>query len=306
MKDLTIEIIQRCTKNCIYCSSNSTINCDKYIEFDVFKKIIDEAIYLGLEKVKLSGGEPLLHKDIFGMIKYCKSKNLHVTIFSSGVYKNKQSIPINIIKKMYKYGLDIIIFNLPSINNSIFKTISGAGIDVNVVLKSIKESSKLLNTAINFVPMKINYNGLIDICNFALKNHVKFVHLLALVNQGRATVYDNIINMSNLDNNNLNLIIEYINNNIDNSILKVGKSINMDKPCNAIDEKLVITFNGDVYPCESLQNIKEINGNKVGNIYNNSLSYIVENNIFLRQICKNGKKYGCKGCISKYYFRKDC
>ena len=31
----------------------------------------------------------------------------------------------------------------------------------NEILKSIKESSKLLNTAINFVPMKINYNGLL-------------------------------------------------------------------------------------------------------------------------------------------------
>lgn len=301
MRELTIEIIQKCTKKCIYCSSNSTNTCTNYIELETFKNIIDECEYIGIEKIKLSGGEPLLHDNIIEMIKYSKHKKLKVDIYTSGIYFNNSSIPKNIIKELYNVGLDTIVFNLPSIDNSIFKIISGTDIDVDIVLKSIKESSSVLNVGINFVPMKINYKELIHVCNYALQNNVKFVHLLALVNQGRAISHSNIINMSNEDNINLKDLIYYISNKIDNNILKVGKSIRGGVPCNALNEKLVVTFNGDVYPCEALQNIKELNNNKVGNIYTNQLSYIIKNNIFLKRVCERGKKYGCKGCISKNF-----
>ena len=299
MKELTIEIIQSCNKKCIYCSSNSSIGCNKCINLNKFKEVIDDGIKLGFDVVKLSGGEPLLHKDIFKMIKYCNSKNIKVILFTSGIIKNNKSISKTLIKKLCKCGVKEILFNLPSIDSDIFKIISGVNIDINIVLKSIKNANNHILTGINFVPMHINYDELYSIVQFAINNNVNYVHILGLINQGRAKKYNNIISMSNIDKDVFNKLIVNINNKY-NNILKVGKSICYERSCNAYSDKAVITFNGDVYPCEALQNINKFNNIRPDNIYDNSLKYIYKNSKFLIDICKQGKKYGCEKCICKF------
>ena len=105
IKDLCFEIIEKCPNNCLFCSSNSSIIKTRIIELEKFKTTID---YLyekyGIEEISLSGGEPLLHPDLFSMIKYCKDKNIRVVLFTSGI---KRRIKIskqeeNNIKKSIK------------------------------------------------------------------------------------------------------------------------------------------------------------------------------------------------------------
>lgn len=93
LKDLCFEIIQTCPNNCLFCSSCASIDKDKKIELDLFKKTIDYLIDLGgIEEISISGGEPFLHPDLFEMIKYCKEKRIRVVLFTSGI-KRKKKIP---------------------------------------------------------------------------------------------------------------------------------------------------------------------------------------------------------------------
>jgi len=51
-----------------------------HLEFDLFKLALEEGIPLGLQSVKLTGGEPLLHPDFLNMVDLLKEMNLGLTI----------------------------------------------------------------------------------------------------------------------------------------------------------------------------------------------------------------------------------
>lgn len=86
VKDLCIEIIDKCPNNCLFCSSNSCYEKNTIISFNDFKRVIDYFISQGgIEEISLSGGEPFLHPNIIDMIKYCKKFNIRTVIFTSGI-----------------------------------------------------------------------------------------------------------------------------------------------------------------------------------------------------------------------------
>ncbi len=90
IKDLCFEIIQTCPNDCLFCSSLSNIDCKQIISFDLFKKTIDYLMSKGkIEEISLSGGEPLLHPQVFEMIEYCKSLGIRVVLFTSGIKYNE-------------------------------------------------------------------------------------------------------------------------------------------------------------------------------------------------------------------------
>lgn len=92
LKDLCFEVIKTCPNNCLFCSSCSSIDATTIIPFELFKQTIDHFISLGgIEEISLSGGEPLLHPDIFKMIAYCKEKGIRTVLFTSGI-KRKNSL----------------------------------------------------------------------------------------------------------------------------------------------------------------------------------------------------------------------
>ena len=86
MLDLCFEIIEKCPNECMFCSSNSCINKNKIISFEKFKEVIDKLhTKYGIKELSLSGGEPLLHPNIYEMIKYAKDKGIKVVLFTSGI-----------------------------------------------------------------------------------------------------------------------------------------------------------------------------------------------------------------------------
>ena len=109
LKDLCFEVIKTCPNNCLFCSSCSSPDATTIISFELFKQTIDHFISLGgIEEISLSGGEPLLHPNIFEMISYCKEKGIRTVLFTSGIKRRpilnseqEQEI-INYLQEKYK------------------------------------------------------------------------------------------------------------------------------------------------------------------------------------------------------------
>ena len=57
----------------------------EFLKLDLFKKIIHSARPLGLNAVKLTGGEPLLHPQIAGILEFIKNEDLQLTIETNGL-----------------------------------------------------------------------------------------------------------------------------------------------------------------------------------------------------------------------------
>lgn len=104
LNDLCFEIIETCPNNCLFCSSCSSINKKRMIDYKKFKEVIDYFISIGgIKEISISGGEPLLHPELLRMIRYCKLNNIKVVLFTSG---------IKLRTKMTEEDKEMLEFNL--------------------------------------------------------------------------------------------------------------------------------------------------------------------------------------------------
>lgn len=100
IKDLVFEINNECPNECLFCSSKASPVWNEVISFELFKNTIDSIINnFWVEKISISWWEPLLHKDILDMVKYCKDKALHTTIYTSWIRK-REKIDIDLALKI--------------------------------------------------------------------------------------------------------------------------------------------------------------------------------------------------------------
>lgn len=94
-------ITDRCNLSCQYCSEFD--NSKPHPNLNVIKKRIDNVVKLGILKLTLAGGEPLLHPDIEEIIRYSKSKGITVSIST-----NSFLLTDSMINKLTKAALDVI------------------------------------------------------------------------------------------------------------------------------------------------------------------------------------------------------
>ena len=89
LTSLYFYLTEGCNLACSHCWISPRLDPDgskySFLPVKLFAKILDEAIPLGLEKVKLTGGEPLLHPDIQILLDKVYEKNLELIIETNGI-----------------------------------------------------------------------------------------------------------------------------------------------------------------------------------------------------------------------------
>jgi len=80
------EITRRCNLKCVHCRSSSELKIDDHPDFslDEAKAIMDDIASYASPVLVLSGGEPLLRKDVFDIAKYGNSKGFRMCLATNG------------------------------------------------------------------------------------------------------------------------------------------------------------------------------------------------------------------------------
>lgn len=78
--ELEVAVTQRCNYNCIYCFETAD-DSPLYDAFSIeeFDKLMQEALYCGVTFISLTGGEPMVHKHFYDIIKSVDSKGLMIS-----------------------------------------------------------------------------------------------------------------------------------------------------------------------------------------------------------------------------------
>jgi MoaA/NifB/PqqE/SkfB family radical SAM enzyme len=106
VKQLDLELNGGCNYKCTMCPQAYGREKDflKKLPFNVFTKIVDDALQYGLDTVSLHGsGEPTLAKDMSKYVEYIKSKNVKCISFTNG-YRLDQEMA----KGLIKAGIDVL------------------------------------------------------------------------------------------------------------------------------------------------------------------------------------------------------
>jgi len=135
---LIIEPTNTCNLRCTFCFvTEGMTREDGFMEFDLFKKIIDDSP--DLEHLCMHNwGEPLLHKDIFKMIEYAKNKGVNYVVMNT----NGTLLTDKMIDQIVDSKLDIIRFSIDG-SAETFKRVRGVELQNNEQninkLKNVKE-----------------------------------------------------------------------------------------------------------------------------------------------------------------------
>jgi len=139
--DLRISVTDKCNFRCDYCmprehfdSKYEFLPKEKIISYEEIILIIKSALPLGLKKIRITGGEPLIRKDISKLIKMIRELDDHIdiAITTNGALLRKN------IKLLKQSGLNRVTVSLDSLDDELFKEITDSDFDVKDVLNGIE------------------------------------------------------------------------------------------------------------------------------------------------------------------------
>lgn len=138
---LWIEPTNHCNLACVMCT-NVQLSRDMkgYMEFGLFKKIIDEACQYVLDINLFLGGESLLHKEISNMIVYARSKGIKVFINTNATLLNSE-----ISRSLLDAGLDVLTISFDGYEKEIYESIrvkADFGKTLNHIIHFLEEKKR--------------------------------------------------------------------------------------------------------------------------------------------------------------------
>lgn len=290
MKQISVEITQKCPNRCLHCSSFADRDCVSKIETDQVKKIIDSAVRLHTEILSISGGEPFLHTGLTEIVAYAKAKGLVVYIYTCGVVFNDTgetgSIPEEMLHELNAVAADRIIFDVPAVKENVYDEFMGSTGHQKFAFESIRAAHRAgLCTEIHFVPTKINLGEVEDVIHFARELGISQVSFLGLVPHGRAEQNKDKLVLSEEENRALKEKLARMTN----QQIRIGIPLQLEENdycCYAGRDKLCIRYDGLVFGCEAFKYIQLCDGQgcpvKPDSVYDMSLEDIYANSTYLK------------------------
>lgn len=115
-----VEITNRCNLSCLHCANSSGEPCPDELTTEEILSLIDTLSGMGVTRIVLTGGEPLLHPDLYAIIDHAKKAPMTVDIFTNGTLLTKE-----IIEKMKQHGVRKIATSIDSMTESVHDTFRG-------------------------------------------------------------------------------------------------------------------------------------------------------------------------------------
>ncbi len=178
---LRISITDHCNLKCYYCtpfSGRSHLERSEILTYEEMLKIVRSAVAIGITKIRVTGGEPLVRK---GLVEFCRMlsaieglKSLALT--TNGIYLKEMAEPL------FKAGVGRINISLDTLRPERFEKITGYDW-LPRVLGGIRRAEQIgmHPIKINTVVMRgINDDEIEDLARLTLKKpyHVRFIELM--------------------------------------------------------------------------------------------------------------------------------
>ncbi|HKE47207.1 MAG TPA: GTP 3',8-cyclase MoaA [Rhodanobacteraceae bacterium] len=154
LTDLRISVIDRCNFRCPYCMPEDEYPRDheflskaERLRFEEIERLARIFVGLGVRKIRLTGGEPLLRRDLPELVRQLAAipgaADLAMTTNGSLLAERAQALR--------DAGLKRITLSLDTLDEATFRTMSGGRGDVATVLAAIEAAGRA-----GFGPLKIN------------------------------------------------------------------------------------------------------------------------------------------------------
>jgi cyclic pyranopterin phosphate synthase len=158
MRDLRISVTDRCNFRCVYCMPRAVFDKDypflphdALLTFEEIERLARLFVAHGVEKIRLTGGEPLLRKNIESLIERLarlttpEGRALDVTLTTNGSLLARKA------RALKDAGLMRVTVSLDALEDTLFKRMNDADFAAASVLDGISVAQ-----AVGLAPLKVN------------------------------------------------------------------------------------------------------------------------------------------------------
>jgi GTP 3',8-cyclase len=153
LRDLRISVTDRCNFRCVYCMPKEVFGKDfqflpraEILSFEEIERLVRVFVGLGVQKVRLTGGEPLVRRHIERLVEMlAKVSDLDLTLTTNG------SLLAAKAKALKDAGLKRVTVSLDSLDDAVFKSMNDVDFPVAKVLEGMDAAE-----AAGLAPIKVN------------------------------------------------------------------------------------------------------------------------------------------------------
>ena len=153
LHDLRVSVTDRCNFRCVYCMPKEVFGKDyqflerkELLTFEEIARLARIFSGLGVEKIRLTGGEPLIRRNLEGLLELlARSPGLDLTLTTNGSLLKRKA------QALKAAGLKRVTVSLDAIEDSVFQRMNDVDFPVQRVLDGIEAAA-----AAGIAPVKIN------------------------------------------------------------------------------------------------------------------------------------------------------
>ncbi len=152
LRDLRISVTDRCNFRCVYCMPREVFDADyrflphsAILTFEEISRLSSVLVGLGVEKIRLTGGEPLVRKNLERLVAMLAKLDVEITLTTNGSLLARQAAALAAAR------LDRVTVSLDSLDDASFRAMNDADFPVAKVIEGIEAAS-----AAGLAPIKIN------------------------------------------------------------------------------------------------------------------------------------------------------
>jgi len=153
LRDLRVSVTDKCNFRCVYCMPKEIFGRDyqflpraEILTFEEIERLVRVFVGLGVEKVRLTGGEPLVRRDIERLVeKLARVADLDLTLTTNGSLLSAKA------RALRDAGLKRVTVSLDSLDDATFRRMNDVDFPVAKVLEAIDVAE-----SVGLAPIKIN------------------------------------------------------------------------------------------------------------------------------------------------------
>jgi cyclic pyranopterin phosphate synthase len=152
LRDLRISVTDRCNFRCVYCMPREVFGRDyrfldraELLSFEELERVAGAFVALGVEKIRITGGEPLVRRDVERLVaKLARLDGLDLTLTTNGALLPQKA------RALAEAGLRRVTVSLDSLDDDVFRAMNDVDFPVARVLAGIDAA------AAAGLPVKVN------------------------------------------------------------------------------------------------------------------------------------------------------
>ncbi len=184
LRDLRISVTDRCNFRCVYCMPKEVFGHDyrflprrELLTFEEIERVASVFVTLGVHKLRITGGEPLLRRDLEVLIgRLAALGDLDVTLTTNGALLARKA------RSLADAGLSRVTVSLDSLEDEVFRAMNDVDFPVARVLAGIDAAAEAgLPVKVNVVVKRgLNEGSVVDIARrFRGTGHaVRFIEFM--------------------------------------------------------------------------------------------------------------------------------